>query len=66
MAKKKLNSSDGYLPETSVTAKQYKRLTVEEADNGYVVSMWRGDKDIKVVCKDLKEVGTTIDKIMKK
>ena len=66
MAKKKLSTSDGYLPETPVTARQYKRLTVEEADNGYVVSMWKGDKDIKVVCKDLKEVSETIDKIMKK
>ena len=63
--KKKLNSSDGYLPETSITAQKYKSLQIEEADNGYVVSMWRGEKDVKVVCKDLKEVGEVIGKIMK-
>ena len=66
--KRKLGTSDGFVLSSDPlpTTKRYKRLDVEEADNGYVVSMWKDEKQVKVVCKDVKEVSETISKIMKK
>jgi len=47
--------------------KMPKRVTVEEASNGFMVSMYdEKHGEMKMVCKDMGEVHKTVEKMMSK
>jgi hypothetical protein len=41
-----------------------KRVNIEEAENGYVVSMYDGEKEKRVVCKTVDEAVAAMKEMM--
>lgn len=60
--KKKTNKSRGPI---AVAPSNRKSASIEKVKNGYIVSSWDGDKDIKVICRDAQEAEKVLMKMMK-